>query len=260
MEIAHRTNRVLIIHTDDTFPIHKFFDPGSSNVRFESGKVKWSALQSKVHISNDYKNNSFLKLLNTGSKHIFADTNMDYLPELFPGESEDQLNGRRAILFNQIFHLKPFFQKEVDANTPQNPIAIHTRFTGILGDFKDVIHRPLDEVRRKALIDLCCKQALDILDQYPQHSVILFSDSVSFLDACCAKSPRIVRISGTPLHIDHTVDHDNALYKTLLDFFVMMKCDPIYLLVNKPMYNSNFSRYAAIFGNKKFIIQSANKK
>jgi hypothetical protein len=255
LEVARQTGRTLVIHVDDTFPIDKYFDPGATNVKFETGPVRWSLFQSAFHVSNDNKKRTFLKLAGVKRKQLFVDTNLDYLSELYPGETEEYLNHRRMSLFHQIFHLKPGFQKTIEENTPAKPIAIHSRFTSLLGDFKDVQDRPLDDVKRKALLDLCCSQVLALVENYPDNSVMLFSDSKTFLDTCCALSPRILRLSGTPKHIDHTADHDDALYKTLLDFFVITRCESVYLLLNKPMYNSNFSKYAAIFGGKAFYIE-----
>lgn len=256
LEIAHITGRTLIIHIDDSFPIYKLLDPGSPNVRFETKPIKWSLMQSAFHVSNDNKNiPAFLSLGNASKKQVFADTNLDYLAELHPGESEDQLNQRRARLFSELFQLKPEFKKAIEGCVPPQPIAIHSRFTSLLGDFKDVLDRPLDEAKKKALIDLCCSQVLTLAEQHPDNSILLFSDSKTFLDACCALSPRIKRLEGNPMHVDHASDPNDALYKTLLDFFVMVRCDAVYLLLNKPMYNSNFSRYAAIFGGKPFTIQ-----
>ena len=38
----------------------------------------------------------------------------------------------------------------------------------------------------------------------------------------------------------------------LIDFFMIAKSQKVYFLHVKPMYNSSFSKYAAIIGNTKF--------
>jgi hypothetical protein len=53
---------------------------------------------------------------------------------------------------------------------------------------------------------------------------------------------------GTIGHID-VVQSEIVLQKAFTDFYLLFKCAAVYQVLAPGMYNSQFSRYAAILGN-----------
>ena len=63
-------------------------------------------------------------------------------------------------------------------------------------------------------------------------------------------------LSGTPKHVDVKSDSSSMEdhLKTFTDFYFMSLSEQVFLLKIDSMYNSGFSKYAAIVGNKPFSI------
>ena len=90
---------------------------------------------------------------------------------------------------------------------------------------------------------------------FPIRSVYVLSDSVIFLDYI-RKNTTYKVLEGTPKHVD-IKNNDASLEshtKTLTDFFFIASSDSVYLLKEKKMYMSGFSKYAAILGDKPFEV------
>ena len=81
----------------------------------------------------------------------------------------------------------------------------------------------------------------------------MFSDSINFIEYVRDKIT-IKTVEGNPFHMDNfeKTNDTNGHLKTLIDFFMISKSKKVYFLKVNPMYNSSFSKYAAIVGNTKF--------
>ena len=121
----------------------------------------------------------------------------------------------------------------------------------LLGDFKDCEGITLSSGQQDCLI----KQSLDVLqyikDTNPEfRKILVTSDSMKFLNA--TKSlPFVYVIEGEVGHINFTCS-DDVNMKTFLDFFMIAHADKVFLAKSEKMYNSEFSRRAAMIYNKEF--------
>ena len=62
-------------------------------------------------------------------------------------------------------------------------------------------------------------------------------------------------MEGEPSHVDLKKSTVNDLHiKTFLDFFFMADCNKVFQVRKGSMYNSNFSKYAAIIGDKRYEV------
>ena len=88
-------------------------------------------------------------------------------------------------------------------------------------------------------------------------NIYVFSDSIQFLDFIKLETNYIV-LDGKPQHIDSNNNSNelNDHIKTFLDFFAISACEKVFLIRTKDMYNSAFSKYAAIVGNKEFKVNN----
>ena len=92
---------------------------------------------------------------------------------------------------------------------------------------------------------------------FPNCSIYVLSDSIVFLDYIKNNTSFKV-LEGTPKHVD-IKNNDTSLAsqtKTLTDFFFIASSNKVFLLKEKKMYMSGFSRYAAVLENKPFEVIS----
>ncbi len=86
------------------------------------------------------------------------------------------------------------------------------------------------------------------------YEIYVLSDSISFLNFVKDNSDYKV-LEGKPAHIDFKNAEPNVVHiKTFLDFFFIVNCNKVFQVKKRDMYNSNFSKYAAIVGEKKYEV------
>lgn len=135
-------------------------------------------------------------------------------------------------------------------------VTVSTRFLELLGDFKEpkTERQPLLESEKLALMERCVSQIEKIHSECGK-SVVLTSDSAGFLAYAASKLPYCRYAPGEVAHIDGAEGHQgDADLKTFVDFFAVKGAEKSYLLVSGDMYNSNFSRRAAMAGSHDFEV------
>jgi hypothetical protein len=251
-ELSQLAGRELKLCMDDSFPVLEFLQPSSFDWRTTREELRWSPLAAGFHVSRDRHSSGFLKLSQSSRSQLFVDTNLDYLPLLHRELTGDQLHTLWGKRYKELFTPKADFEEAVAAYARPGSIAVHTRFTSLLGDFKDVTDRELNEPDKRQLLQDCLGHVRHLAAAHESKRLMVFSDSPAFLDAVSTVAPNIALIPGTPSHLDHSSQPRDSLQKTLLDFYVMLRCEQIVMLRVGPMYNSNFSRYASYVGGRPF--------
>jgi hypothetical protein len=250
-ELAQLTSRKLRVYAGPTFPLGDFLQPATFDWRTTLDELAWNPLATEFHVSRDRPSPEFQVLRDSHRRRLYIETNIDYLPQLhseLQAADVHQLWGQR---FRELFALKTDFAAEVAAYKRSSAVALHARFTSLLGDFTDVVEHQLDEARRAELLEQCLDRVRKVASM-EAGPVIVFSDSPTFLREAQRVAANVLTLPGTPAHIDHTHEARESLRKTLLDFYVMLSCERIILLRLGPMYRSKFSRYAAYISGAPF--------
>jgi hypothetical protein len=239
-ELARLTGRSFHVYAGPTFPLDGLIEPATFDWRIDRSALRWNPLETAFHVSRDRKVDRFTALRSSSRRTLFVETNLDYLPELHREGDARVLWGER---YRELFKLSPALDAGVTKLVDESAVAVHARFTSLLGDFRDVVSKVLPEAERTKLLEACLAR---LREQAAQHrKVIVFSDSPSFLAAAATAAPNIITLPGTPAHLDHDERVKDTLRKTLVDFYVMVGCERVIQLRLGAMYDSNFSRYAS---------------
>lgn len=152
-------------------------------------------------------------------------------------------------LFKELFQpgkelLELIKQKSREISKPY--ISAVFRFQNLLGDFEEYKFSTLnDENRREELIKKCLNGLIDLQEQYPEMSILVTSDSTTFVDRA-SELPGIYVIGGKRVHMGCTAD---AAYDTYLnsfaDFYMLADSRRIFSLGTDEMYPTQFPMYAA---------------
>lgn len=129
-------------------------------------------------------------------------------------------------------------------------VAVHCRF---LNFFEQVeVNGSVNSTpeQRKAMTDAVHRTIAKIHSE-TQLPVILFSDSNSFLAA--EHESYVYVLPGKVGHVVKRGDDAEEVMKTFVDFYVMSQAHAVYSLTGDNLYNSHFSRDAAVIGNVPFI-------
>lgn len=157
--------------------------------------------------------------------------------------------------FNELFRLSDIVLKDVvyyKSLLAPKYISVTTRFQNLLGDFEERGIVPLDENKRKKLIDDCLKHIDALHEEYPEYNVLVTSDSYTFL--CEANKRDYVRIiDGRLVHMDWSDNNDlNIHKKSFIDFLCIAGADNVFLLQSGKMFASGFPDSASRLGNRPY--------
>lgn len=155
--------------------------------------------------------------------------------------------------FRELFRPNERIQELIDRETTKiggDYVSVATRFLELLGDFREpkAKHR-LSDYERKELIAACLSKIEDIHRQYPDHKILVTSDSQRFVEEA-SRLPYVHMIEGHITHVDTTDSEDHT--KTFLDFFMISKAEKVFQLQLGPMYGGFFSKSAAMAGARPF--------
>lgn len=180
---------------------------------------------------------------------ISKGTQMHFYTNMYP--QDDILFGE---YFQELFKPSPRVEQELQYHKLQiggDYISVSFRFMQLLGDFEDCGGDTLPISQQSELIKKSIKVVVQIMKQNPKiDKMLVTADSGKFLEA--VKSlPFVYIISGKIGHINYTAS-DEVNMKTFLDFFMIANAQKVYLAKSGKMYNSDFSRRAAMIYNKKF--------
>ncbi len=101
------------------------------------------------------------------------------------------------------------------------------------------------------------KKMMDIYKGYKLKHVLLFSDSIRFIEFVKRESIKnsemnISIVPGVPAHSDRSGNDEETYLKTFLDFYFLSETKQIFLFKTGKMYASAFSKYAAIVSGSPF--------
>ncbi|WP_329805020.1 O-fucosyltransferase family protein [Flavobacterium facile] len=253
-EVAKIKNVDFKIHFNHPFHLSDFLEPNEVNWQIEN--FKFNPLQDEVlYLMNNFHVNPLELIHPTKKKNYFVYCNIDYLKTINSQFSEVENTNLWRNNYQQLFK-ESLFLKESIAKLPQeNNIVCHTRFTTLMGDFADTTSAVLNDDDKETLANKILERLNEIHKQNENTPIYVLSDSVVFLNIIKEKT-NFKTLSGTPKHVDVKSSSSSLEehLKTFTDFYFMSKSERVFLLKIDTMYNSGFSRYAAIIGNKPFNV------
>lgn len=252
-EIAKVLDYDFFIQFNNPFTLNTFLEPNQVNWQINPENVTYNFKTAKlVYVINNFEVNPLEEIKKSKAETFLVYANIDYLSKLYPQNSKLCLEEKWRNNFNELFKRSELLESKLKTVESNNYIAFHTRFTTLMGDFEDTTALVLSENEKEVLI-LQLQKKIQILLQNTNSKCYGFSDSIQFLNTIKAKE-NIYLVEGNPFHMDN-FDADASLeghLKTILDFFMISRSETVYFLKLGKMYNSSFSKYAAIVGNKLF--------
>lgn len=236
-----------------TFPfeIEKYLVPNTYDWRLNVGELSFNSKESTpiftdnigIHGEREiqWEKNYARKQLKREYQQLHVYSSFDFVADDF------------SKLFHELFKPSPLLDDALNSYREflgKNYISVSTRFMELLGDF----HEPKAKTRlsrqeQDCLIDKCLRQLLKLHQENPGKRVLVTSDSHRFLNTCSAL-PWVYTVEGEIAHSD-TADTDNHL-KTFLDFWLISEAESVYQLRTDKMYGGNFSKKAALAGNRPY--------
>ncbi|WP_397362231.1 hypothetical protein [Olleya sp. R77988] len=239
---------------DNPFDLTMVLEPNQVDWQINRDQLKWHPTKSKfLYLVNNFNTNPLQIIKQSKAQTFYVYANIDYAKTMFPNLSTLQLESKWRTSFNTLFKKSNLLETKLNQIELAPYIAFHSRFTSLMGDFVDTTTKVLSEEEKTMLL----KQLLNCIEKVKAENNLpayVFSDSVNFIDYI--KQHSIIKtVKGNPFHMDNFEGNSNieGHLKTLIDFFMISKSQKVYFLNIKPMYNSSFSKYAAIIGNTKFI-------
>jgi hypothetical protein len=257
-QIAQKVEADFKIYFKHPFELNFFLEPNLLDWNATEEDLKWNPMSTDIlYLIDNFKVNPKVYISKSSKKKFIVYVNIDYSATTHEALNLKEQNDLWRISFHELFKKSDYLKTSLSSiASNNNTIAIHTRFTSILGDFKDTTQREVSDERKAAIMTSLKNSILEIATENPGKEIYVFSDSIRFLNDIKRHTPYKV-IDGMPRHIDfdknETVNIENHI-KTFIDFFLIAESEEIFLLKTKEMYNSAFSRYAAIVGNKTFEI------
>ncbi|MES2812685.1 MAG: hypothetical protein V4670_09465 [Bacteroidota bacterium] len=259
-QIAKEVNADFKIYFKHPFELNLFLETNQFNWNATEDDLKWNPINTKIlYLMDDFKINPKESISKSNKKKFIVYANIDYSVTIHEALDLNEQNDLWRISFNELFKKSNYLETALSSIVANNnTIAIHTRFTSILGDFKDTTKREVSDQRKIAIIEALKISILEIAKEYPEKEICVFSDSIRFLNEIKLNTPYKV-LDGIPKHIDFDKKKQNVIeehQKTFTDFFAIAESEKVFLLKTKEMYNSAFGKYAAIVGNCDFNIVS----
>ncbi|MDR7372313.1 hypothetical protein [Flavobacterium aquidurense] len=244
------------INFKDPFELKLFLEPNKVSWEIRNEDLKFNFFESKIfYLMNNFTINPISLIENCSYKTIIVYCNVDYLKTIYNDKKQEDLNEIWRLNYNELFIESDFLINQINELPTKKGIVFHTRFTSLMGDFKDTVSVVLDENARKELLLELVEKIQEKSIFNPTKKIYVVSDSILFLNYIKENTSFNV-LPGIPKHIDLN-DFEKDLtphLKTFTDFYFMVKSEKVYLLKLGQMYSSNFSRYAAILGKVSFSI------
>ena len=238
-----------------SFDLFKFLKPRNNIFKVDENQMVYNIWTSRpVIYYNRFKIDkaSILKLFRKRKQQYHFYCNTDLLRYFYSDLSQSELNKRWRVYFHELFYFTEYFDVVYKQSFySKNVIGIHLRFQFLLGDGEENTLM-LDNTAKEELIKDCICSVNKIISDNYGFQFLIASDSTFFLNAFKIvkdiNSLGIIISKGTVGHIDF-VHTEAVLEKALTDFYLLSKCTSVYQILGKHMYNSQFSKYAAILGN-----------
>lgn len=253
-EVAKQKNIDFKIYFTHPFHLSDFLL--ENEVNWEIKSFTFHPLKDKVlYLMNDFNVNPLALIQPTKPRKYFVYCNIDYLKTSNPKLSETELNSLWRSNYQQLFKPSSFLQEAISKLPQEKNIVCHTRFTSLMGDFADTTSSVLNENEKEILSHKILEKIKTIQLENLNATIYVLSDSIVFLNYIKEKT-NFKTLTGTPKHVDVKSDSSSMEehLKTFTDFYFMSLSEQVFLLKIDSMYNSGFSKYAAIVGNKPFSI------
>jgi hypothetical protein len=252
-DIAKQLDYDFFIQFNNPFNLDEFLEPNLYNWKILDKEVEFVLGKTKlVNCINQFDYNPLQDIKSSSKSTFLVYSNIDYLSK----NNKELSTIEQEILwrnhFNYLFKKTPILEQGLNKIKSNTYNSIHTRFTSLMGDFIDSTKAILTEVERTELISQL-KTQIEQLKENTSEQLYVFSDSSVFLNQI--KESKIAEVlEGKPFHMDNYAGGSTleAHLKTMLDFFTIANSRHVYFLRVGKMYNSAFSKYAAIIGNKPF--------
>lgn len=250
-DAALRLNRKFKIFFNHPFNLQDYLIPN---------KYDWTIKNSQI--THDVNSKPiFLRSLNTKQEikrgqQLFSDLRKDTDKQLHVYSNINSIDSKR---FNQLFNI--LFKPSERLNNILNKerakiggkyISATFRFQQLLNDFKEGDYRVLPEVERGKLIEKCVKAIECLHQEFPDHKILVTSDSSTFLERIM-KYPYTHIITGKMVHMEYTNNNDFSVHaKAFVDLYLISEAEIIHSVVVKPMYESGFPKFASKVNNRPF--------
>lgn len=243
---------------NNPFELTDFVKPNSVNWLINNKDVKYTLFLSKIlYLNNDFKSNPLELIKQSKVKTFFVYSNVDYLPIVYPNKTNEMLREIWRENYLALFEKSDYLNEKLTLLPQESGIVFHTRFTSLLGDFIDSTQLVLDEKDKQVLIRRVVKSITDTALLCPNKTIYVLSDSELFLNYI-KNNTFYNTLEGTPRHLEFNNNNDSSFHaKTFLDFYFIARSESIFLVKIDKMYNSSFSKYASIIGDKNFKIITA---
>jgi hypothetical protein len=260
--------RFSVYANNEQFDLFEYLIPSDASLVCKPDRfLRVKSLAKPIYL-NDWMPKSRQELLRQfggGYRQYHVFTNQDYTRFLQPDQIHAEALSRAwAQKFHALFSFSQKVKKEAGHCLPPeaSPVAIHARFLSGLGDFEDVVFKPLPEEKKKTLIANCLAAVERIAFAHPTDWILVVSDSSVFLKEVqeLAEQKNFGdRLLADANHIGHIdfVHDKRVLLKTFLDFYLLCRSKNIYQLRMPHMYSSQFSRYASYIAGRELIVVSA---
>lgn len=253
-EMAQLSNVDFKIYFNHPFHLSDFLEP--NHVDWKINQLKFNPIQDTVlYLMNNFEVNPLNLIHPTKKKTYFVYCNIDYLQTMHTSYSESEIHNLWRKNYQILFKQSAVLQQEILKLPQENSIVCHTRFTTLMGDFADTTSIVLNEDEKVVLVDKILEKINIIQLQNENMPIYVLSDSIAFLNII-KENANFKTLPGTPKHVDvkNSTSSMGEHLKTFTDFYFMSKCEQVFLVKIDNMYNSGFSKYAAIIGNKPFNV------
>lgn len=253
-EVAQKSNVDFKIYFNHPFDLSDFLEENEINWKIE--KLQFNPFQDEIlYLMNNFHVNPLELIDVTKQKNYFVYCNVDYLKTLNSEFSEVEIANLWRNNYQKLFKESSVLQEEILKLPQEKNIVCHTRFTTLMGDFADTTSVVLNEKDKEVLVNKILEKLNAIQQQNIDTPIYVLSDSIVFLNSIKTNT-NFKTLAGIPKHVDVKSDTSSIEehLKTFTDFYFMSKSDHVFLLKIDKMYNSGFSKFAAIIGNKPFTI------
>jgi hypothetical protein len=245
------------------YDLEDFLEPNQYQWLAKEEDMQWSLFNTTFLYSMlDFKLNPLLYLKKTKKNKIFVYNNLDYFTTIFPKLTPDELKIKWSLSFKELFKKSVYLQKKIDEQRlEKDRIAIHSRFTSVLGDFVDTVTPIWSQEKQLKAFSALMKNINLIKEKSKTLSLYVFSDSVIYLEYM-KENTNFKFLEGEPLHPDNKKGLDYNLEehaKTFIDFFALAESAEIVMVRLPNMYSSAYPKYASCLNNipfKEVVIKS----
>ena len=159
-----------------------------------------------------------------------------------------------SMLYNELFKPSNLLKNHIDEITSSldnNYVAVCFRFQNLLGDFVERNYKELNNFEKDALLKLCERVVIKLLNKY--ISVVVTSDSITCLNQL-SKLKGVHVFPGRVVHLDFSSNEILSVYeKSFLDFYLLGNASLVYNIHGHGLRKSGFPAFAAEVLGSSFV-------